>query len=88
MQPATDKEYQYPSTVLKETSTCLFDLSLHVYWLQHIAFSYRYYTDFKRKYHSFVGTPPEFDGSSEKIAHISGASIYGGFLAVNMRKNY
>ena len=55
MQPATDKEYHHASTVLKDTNTCLFNLSPHGSWIQPITFVFRHCTYFERKYHSFVG---------------------------------
>ena len=46
IQSATDKEYQHASKVLKDTGTCLFDLSPHGARLQPIAFVSRSCTDF------------------------------------------
>ena len=41
MQPANDKESQHASTFLKDTGTCLFDLSPCGAWLQPISFDSR-----------------------------------------------
>ena len=54
MQPANDKDSQHASTVLKDTRTCLFNLSPHGSRLQPVAFGFQSCTDIIRKDHSFV----------------------------------
>ena len=63
MQPSTDKESHHASTVLKDTGTCFFNLLPNGTRLQPIAFGSWYYTDFKRKYHSFLVKLPVADGA-------------------------
>ena len=53
MQQDTDREYHHASTLLKDTGTCLFNLSHHGSRLQPFSFASRSCTDFKHIYHSF-----------------------------------
>ena len=84
MQPNTDKEYHHASTFLKYTGTYLFDLSPHGAWFQPIACGYQSCTDFERKHNSFIKKTPAADGALDKISHISGASIFGGSVTVQL----
>ena len=82
IQPAIDKEYHHVSAVLKDSGTCLFNLSPHGAQLQPILFGSRSCTDFERKYRSFVGEPPVANGVLVNISHVSGAFIFGGYVTV------
>ena len=84
MQAATDKESQHASTVLKYTGTCLFDFHPMV-----IGFNLLYLDPgpvliLNASIIPSSEKPPAAHGSPEKIAHISGASIFGGSMNVQL----
>ena len=55
MQPENDVEYEKATKILLKYGEWLFDLCKDGARLRLIKFESRYFTDFERKYHSFVG---------------------------------
>ena len=88
IQPATNKEAQHSSPVLKDTGNCLLYLLSLGTWLQSIELAPDTALISNANIIPSLVKTPVADVASEKIAHISGASIFGGSATVQPWKKY